>query len=109
MFTKHKNNRCPNPECKHKILEPIIVNNLSTNPTRKYHGCSNCFFEIEVNLPILNNNSRKKEKIIKKDGLKSCNNFFGYLSNKPKDKSTPSECLVCIKLLECTLRSYQSS
>ncbi len=38
---------------------------------------------------------------IEKNSTK-CPHHFGYLSELPKDKPIPEECLLCPKLLECT-------
>jgi hypothetical protein len=38
---------------------------------------------------------------IEKNNAK-CPHHFGYLSELPKDKPIPEECLLCPKLLECT-------
>ena len=105
MFPREKKNQCPNPDCKIEILEPILINNLSTHPAKKYLGCKICFSELKKNylklLKIPTNIHQKN----KKESPKLCKNFFGYLSKKPKDTSTPAECLVCRKLVDCTLKT----
>ena len=105
VFTREKKNICSNPYCKIEILEPILINNLSTNPAKKYLGCKICFYELKKNQLKLFKSSTNKHQKNKKESPKSCNNFFGYLSKKPKDISTPTECLICRKLVDCTLKT----
>jgi hypothetical protein len=105
VFTREKKNYCPNLDCKIEILEPILINNLSTNPAKKYLGCKICFYELKKNHLKLWKIPTNKHKKNKKESPKSCKNFFGYLSKKPKGISTPTECLVCRKLVDCTLKS----
>jgi len=37
-----------------------------------------------------------------------CLHGFGYLSQRPKNEEIPSECLTCVKLLECMLSENKS-
>ena len=47
---------CPNPKCRSKIEEPILLNNLSTTPAEQYHVCPRCFIKLgEEAHPLLEN------------------------------------------------------
>ena len=105
VFTRQKKNYCPNPNCNNEILEPILINNLSTNRSKKYLACNICFYELNKKHLKLDKNSTNKHQKNKIESPKSCNHFFGYLSTKTKDVSTPTECLVCRKLVDSTLKT----
>ena len=109
MFSKPNKNYCPNPDCKCEIPEPIAIINLSTTPERKYHGCPTCFFEIDTDSSEHKKTHSTKPPKTKDNPSTSCNNYFGYLANRPKDTSTPQECLVCPKLVECILKTYETN
>ncbi len=37
-------------------------------------------------------------------GPSGCRHHFGYLASRPKNDSIPQECLICPKVLDCTLK-----
>ena len=39
---------CPNPKCRKKIEEPILLNNSSTIPTEYYYVCPHCFTKLNT-------------------------------------------------------------
>jgi hypothetical protein len=47
---------CPNPKCRSRFEEPILVNNLSTTPTEPYRACPRCFTKLggETHLALEN-------------------------------------------------------
>ena len=41
--------------------------------------------------------AEKEEK-----GSSKCPHHFGYLAKRPKSAPIPEECLICVRMLECT-------
>jgi hypothetical protein len=39
---------CPNPECRERIEEPILLNNLSVVPAEHYYACPRCFSKVDI-------------------------------------------------------------
>ena len=40
---------CPNPECRRKIEEPILLSDLSVTPAEQYYACPHCFIKLDAN------------------------------------------------------------
>jgi hypothetical protein len=38
---------CPNPKCRRRIEEPILLTNLSFIPAEQYDACPHCFTKLE--------------------------------------------------------------
>ena len=41
---------CPNPKCRRKIEEPILLSDLSTAPAERYYACPHCFVKLDVDI-----------------------------------------------------------
>lgn len=56
---------CPNPKCKKKIEDPILVTIQSVKPPKQYDACPYCFAELENQITIENEkmDSRIEEDI----------------------------------------------
>lgn len=39
---------CPNPECREKIEEPVLLNDLSVAPAEHYYACPRCLMKLET-------------------------------------------------------------
>ena len=103
MFDKSKKNNCPNPKCNCKIIQPIIIHDLSVKSKKKYYGCSKCFFEVKKISSQFQKRELKTNPIKREEETpSSCLNYYGYLSSPLKDINISQECLVCPKLGECT-------
>jgi len=124
---------CPNPKCGRELEEPILLTNLSVNPTEKYDACPYCFTKLipetagepeEVNLStneVLETSKEAGSQVFKKiedlilvstetkEKVKEtgCPEEFGYLANRPKDAPIPQECLLCPKMVDCMLRAKE--
>ena len=109
---------CPNPKCKCEIPEPIVINDFSTRPKRRYNGCPNCFSEVKLARARANPSSEVKlvPSQVQKEELKTnpieneeknslpCNKYQGYLESLAKKIPISEECLACPNLLECALK-----
>jgi hypothetical protein len=121
--------RCPNPECRKVFDKPIVLTDLSQNPTSVRSACPHCGFDLEA--ASLVRTSKKLEKTVKtppnlEEPLKrveaskitkekqssptskslqarppECRHFFGYLKKIPKNTSIPDECYGCPRMVDC--------
>ncbi|MDH4221334.1 MAG: hypothetical protein OEV19_01170 [Candidatus Bathyarchaeota archaeon] len=96
---------CPNPECKEKIGELIIVSDVSTIPVERYYACPRCFFKLDVISAQFLRKEKMREHAEEKKGPSRCPHDFGYLASLPEDEPIPRKCLVCPKVLDCALKT----
>ncbi len=52
---------CPNPKCRRKIEDRILLNVLSTTPAEQYYACPHCF--IKLNVGVENDENIAEESI----------------------------------------------
>jgi hypothetical protein len=110
-------NSCPNPKCEKKFENLIIVHDSSHMPSDSYYACPYCLMKLD---PIATQILKKdeisiEEKVEKKTEIanthpekeipKGCPQYFGYLYVRPRDDIIPQECLMCQKILDCTLKN----
>jgi len=41
---------CPNPKCRRKIEDPILLNILSATPAEQYYACPHCFIKLDADV-----------------------------------------------------------
>jgi len=115
---------CPNPECKEKIRELIVVSDVSTTPVERYYACPRCFFKLDViSAKVLRQEkmrshaeeeSKKREEPSTKSPGKEeknpsgCPFDFGYLASLHGDGPIPRKCLVCPRVLDCAMNTNGS-
>lgn len=105
---------CPNPKCRRKIEEPVLLNSLSTASEEQYYACPHCFTKLDVDAenaqPQKEEEKKEKEEPTAKPpekkgkGPSGCPHHFGYLANRPKNDPIPQKCLTCSKIVECMLQ-----
>ena len=66
-------------------------------------GCPNCFSEINF-IIFQVEKSESKTTIKNQENSLKCNHYHEYLASRTKNKPIPDECLVCPKILDCTLK-----
>ena len=106
---------CPNPNCRMKIENLIIVSDVSTKPAERYYACPHCFIKLDVvSFRLLKEQAdRRKEKRLLKPperekGYSKCGSYLGYLSTLPENEPIPRECLTCPKALDCAMKTSDS-
>jgi hypothetical protein len=110
-------NSCPNPKCEKKFENLILVHDYSKKPPDIYYGCPYCLMKLDpIATQILKKEEISTEKTVdkkteiaspqpEKEIPQGCPQYFGYLYVRPKDDIIPQECLVCQKILDCTLQN----
>ena len=110
MLKKIQKYRCPNPKCQRKIENFILVHDHSKMPADIYYSCPYCLFKLD---PTATQILKKEETFVKdkkelekkcheKENPPGCPKYLGYLSNHFKDNNIPQECLICLRILDCT-------
>jgi hypothetical protein len=117
MSKKVQLNNCPNPKCEKKFENLIIVHNNSQMPSDSYYACPHCLMKLD---PIATQILKKEEISIEekteekieitdthpeKEIPQGCPQYFGYMYVRPKDDIIPQECLICQKMLDCTVKN----
>ena len=74
---------CKNIDCQKEFDDPKVIT---------YHVCPFCETRVDYN-----ENSRKH-----------CSHYFGYLGEREIGKAIPSECIECMKSIECMLNKISS-
>jgi hypothetical protein len=101
---------CPNPNCRKKIEELIIVSNKSAMPQEQYYACPYCYMKLDWISTTLER--EKREKKVGEKGPSRCPNHFGYLAVRVllrgEDVPIPRECLACPKALDCVMKTSDS-
>ena len=99
---------CPNPRCHRKIEEPILLSNLSTVPAEQYYVCPHCFIKLEL-ISAQPEKEKEEEPPVERPekeekGPSRCAGYLGYLASRPENAPIPQECLICPKVLQCSVR-----
>jgi len=84
------------------------LNNLST-PAEQYYACPHCLIKLDVISTQPQKEEKKKDKPPvkppeKKEKGSRCPHHFGYLASRHKNVPIPQECLICPKVLDCTMK-----
>ena len=100
---------CPNPKCKKKLENIIIVNENSTDPADFYYACSHCLYKLDPTTTklfkkeeiVIEEKTETKRKQPEREIPTECPKHFGYLLIGLKNAPIPEECFICPKMLDC--------
>ena len=76
---------CQNPKCHRKIEEPILLNNLSTNPAEQYHACPHCFIKLDQN--VENDKNMAQESVPDQAVHPSLEKVLNVISTIPQNET----------------------
>ncbi len=113
MLKKIQMTVCPNPKCQKKFECLVIVHDNSKTPAEIYYACPHCMFKLDPTAIqvlrkeeiFLKEKTNNKQAHPKKEIPSGCCKYLGYLSDRPKEIIIPQECLICTKMLDCTLKN----
>jgi DNA-directed RNA polymerase subunit RPC12/RpoP len=97
--------KCPYGGCGKSFEKPAVLTDSSTMPRRTYYACPHCQSKIDIlteDLKIVQVKPTEYPKVL--DSPAKCAHYSGLLNAIPKDGAIPDDCLVCPKVLQCTLR-----
>jgi len=97
--------KCPYRGCGKTFEKPAVLTDNSTLPRQTYYACPHCMSKIDIvveNMKIVGVKSTDYPKVF--DSPAKCAYYFGFLNSIPKDMPIPDECLVCPKILQCSVK-----
>jgi DNA-directed RNA polymerase subunit RPC12/RpoP len=97
--------KCPYSGCGKSFEKPAVLTDSSTIPRRTYYACPHCQSKIDIlteNLKIVQVKPAEYPRVF--DSPAKCAHYSGLLNAIPKDGTIPEDCLICPKVLQCTLR-----
>ncbi len=97
--------RCPYEGCHKSFDRPSILTDSTTLPRKSFYACPHCQSKIDIvaeNLKVVEIKPIDYPKVF--DSPTKCARFSGFLSAVSCNKELPDECLVCPKVLQCTVR-----
>jgi DNA-directed RNA polymerase subunit RPC12/RpoP len=97
--------RCPYKGCGKSFEKPSVLTDLSTIPRETYYACPYCSSKLDIlveDMKIVSVKPTEYPKVF--DSPAKCARYFGFLNRISKDAPVPDECLICPKVLQCTVR-----
>ena len=108
-MSPHINNnskfRCPYEGCGKAFEKPTVLIDSSTLPRQTNYCCPHCMSKIEViaeNLKIVGVRPTEYHRVFESPA--KCAHYSGLLTQVSKNAQLPDECLLCPKVLQCTIR-----
>jgi len=97
--------KCPYQGCAKSFHKPTVLTDLSTIPRETYYACPYCMSKIDIiveNMKIVSVKPTEYPKVF--DSPAKCVHHFGFLNSISDNMPIPDECLVCPKVLQCSIR-----
>jgi len=97
--------KCPYKGCGKSFDKLSVLTDSSTIPRQTYYACPHCMSKIDIiveNMKLVGIKPTEYPKVF--DTPAKCAHYFGFLNAIPKDGPLPDECLVCPKVLQCSIK-----
>jgi len=97
--------KCPYEGCGKTFDRPSILTDSSTLPRQSFYACPHCQSKIDIitqDLKVVDIKPIEYPKVF--DSPAKCSHFSGLLNSVSRDRPLPDECLVCPKVLQCSVR-----
>ena len=98
--------KCPYKGCGKSFEKPAVLTDPSTFPRQSSYACPFCMSKIDLTvdgLKVVNIRALDYPKVF--DSPAKCAHFPGLLNSSLTDRPIPDECLVCPKVLQCSVRN----
>jgi hypothetical protein len=102
---------CKCQECGKEFETPLLAQISSHGYVQQtYYACPRCLTRVPESRKQKTERSettasfKEMRSPTKPEESVSCQHFFGYLKQRPKDTSIPEDCLVCDKMIECMVK-----
>lgn len=99
--------KCPYEGCRRSFERPTILTDPSTTPRRTFYACPHCMSKIEMeveNLKVVNVKATEYGGVFETPA--KCAHYSGFVSAISKDIPVPDDCLVCPKILQCSIKKH---
>lgn len=100
--------KCPYKGCEKSFDKPAVLTDKTIMPRKSYYACPHCQSKIDImvdNMKIVGIRTSEYPKVFESPA--KCARYFGFLNSIPKEGAVPEECLICPKVLQCTVRQEQ--
>ena len=97
--------RCPYKGCGRSFGKPTVLTDSSRIPRETYYACPFCNSKIDIvvdGMKIVGVRSSEYQEVFESPA--KCVHYFGFLNSVPNDAPIPDDCLICPKVLQCSLR-----
>ncbi len=99
--------KCPYRGCGKTFGKPAVLTDTSIMPRQTYYTCPYCMSKIDIiveKTKIVEVKPTEYPKVF--DSPAKCAHYFGFLNAIPKEMPIPDECLICPKVLQCTVKKH---
>jgi hypothetical protein len=97
--------KCPYKGCRKAFDKPAVLTDPSAVPRQTYYACPYCMSKVDLMVEDMKiTGIRPTEYPTVFDSPAKCAHYFGFLTAIPKDMPIPEECLICPKVLQCTVK-----
>ena len=97
--------RCPYEGCGRSFDKPTVMTDSSCVPRESFYACPHCMSRLEITMDgmkVKSINATEYPRVF--DSPAKCAHFFGFLHAFPENAPLADECLICPKVLQCTVR-----
>jgi DNA-directed RNA polymerase subunit RPC12/RpoP len=97
--------RCPYKGCQKIFEKPTVVTDASTIPRQSYYACPYCMSKIDIvteDTKVIGVKPTEYPTVFYSPA--KCAHFSGSLNAMPSNAPPPDECLICPKVLQCSIR-----
>ncbi len=107
MKALHKSEQlsCPYGNCGKGFAKPLMLTDSSEILRETYYACPHCQSKLDIVVDGLHvirvERCEGGEKTVTPE---NCSYSFGYLKTLQENASIPDGCLICPKILQCSLR-----
>jgi hypothetical protein len=98
--------RCPYKGCGKSFERPAVLTDSSIFPRKTNYACPYCMSKIDLTvegLKVVDVRALEYPKVF--DSPAKCAHYAGLLNSTLSDRPIPDECLICPKVLQCSLRN----
>jgi DNA-directed RNA polymerase subunit RPC12/RpoP len=102
--------KCPYKGCGKSFERPTILTDPSTIPRKTFYACPYCMSKIDMqieNLKVVDVKAIEYGKVF--DSPAKCAHYSGFINSVSKDIPVPDECLICPKILQCSIKKQRQS
>jgi hypothetical protein len=108
LFHSHSHNeklKCPYKGCEKTFEKPTVLTDAFSIPRQSYYACPHCMSKLDItleNMKIVGVKPAEYPKVFESPA--KCAHFSSLLNPLPHDAPLPEECLLCPKVLQCSIR-----
>ena len=97
--------KCPYEGCEKDFDKPTVQMDCSTIPRQTYYACPYCNSKLDIvteGVKIMKVTANEYPKVF--DSPAKCAHYSGLLDSLSNNASLPDDCLVCPKVLQCSVK-----